>query len=153
MKLKSKLCFSLALFIGLVSSITYKIPSANAAKDGPVRLCNGDPKEETIYAAIMYYSFPKSGWIAQGWYKLEPGKCAFVLNYHGGMFTAGYTSSGRVYSGTGNGFCTSTSGFYGYQKTTCRQSEKYYAGYEFHVPSSGFNFTFGNPALVRDDFR
>lgn len=31
-----------------------------------VLLCSGDPGEQTLYAAIMYYSFPKNGWIAQG---------------------------------------------------------------------------------------
>ncbi|OUL32944.1 hypothetical protein BV372_18015 [Nostoc sp. T09] len=126
-----------------------------AERNGPVKLCNGDVREETVTAAIMYYSFEKNGWIAQGWYNIAPGKCAYVLSYRGGMFVYGKTPN-TVYSGSGStGFCGPISaGFYGYQKTTCNSNEKFYRGIEIAVPSNGggFRFTFGNPSKVRDDF-
>ncbi|MHC5769371.1 MAG: DUF1036 domain-containing protein [Nostoc sp.] len=129
------------------------IPGTSSEANGPVKLCNGDVKEETVTAAIMYYSAEKKGWVAQGWYNITPGKCAYVLSYRGGMFVYGKTPS-SVYSGSGSpGFCGPVSdGFYGYQKTTCRSNEKLYQGIEIAVPTngSGFNFTFGNPQLVRD---
>lgn len=125
------------------------------AATGAVKLCNGDEQEETVSAAILYYSHEKRGWIAQGWYNIQPGKCTRVLNYEGGMFVYGYTSSGRTYSGSSReGFCgTKPQGFYGYQKVRCRRNEQFYQGIPFHVPSNGggFTFTFGEPQLVRDD--
>ena len=33
------------------------------AATGSVKLCNGDEQEETVSAAILYYSHEKQGWI------------------------------------------------------------------------------------------
>ncbi|BBD66160.1 hypothetical protein NIES4072_01610 [Nostoc commune NIES-4072] len=160
MNLNKSCLFKLASVLTLTSALQitgFLIPTepiAHAAeRNGPVKLCNGDVREDTVTAAIMYYSFEKNGWIAQGWYNIAPGKCAYVLNYRGAMFVYGKTSS-TVYSSSGNtGFCGPVSdGFYGYQKTKCRRNEKFYQGIEIAVPSDGggFNFTFGDPDLVRD---
>lgn len=140
--------------LDVISFFTPTAPIALAAT-GPVKLCNGDEREETVSAAILYYSHEKRGWIAQGWYNIKPGKCTYVLNYEGGMFVYGYTNSGRTYQGSGSeGFCGKPQGFYGYQKVKCTSSEKFYRGIPIHAPSNGggFNFTFGDPQLLRDDF-
>lgn len=140
----------------VVSFFTPIISVTHASgRNGPVKLCNGDVREETVTAAIMYYDIQKNGWIAQGWYNIAPGKCTHVVNYHGGMFVYGKTAN-RVYNGSGNtGFCGPVSaGFYGYQKTTCKSNERFYRGIEIAVPDNGggYRFTFGNSQLLRDDF-
>jgi uncharacterized membrane protein len=137
--------------INIFSPLT---PIANAAT-GPVNLCNGDAKEETINAAILYYSFEKRGWVQQGWYVIQPGKCALVNYYEGGMFVYGQSASGNsVYADSrGTGFCIpkNNSGFYGRQRVNCKRSEKFVTGIPIDVPSgSGLRFTFGNPDFVND---
>ena len=141
--------------LGLVPPNSPLTPIAQAAT-GPVNLCNGDLNEETINAAILYYSFEKNSWVEQGWYVIKPGKCVLVNYYEGGMFVyAQSTSRNSVYQGSGNtGFCIpkNNSGFFGRQRTNCRNSEKFITGIPIDVPSDrGFRFTFGNPDFV-DDF-
>ena len=131
------------------------IPIAEAKK-GPVKLCNGSVEEEVINAAIMYYSFEKKGWIAQGWYVIQPGKCSLVTHYEGAMFIYGETvSKSRIYAGSGNiGFCGSQADFYGYQKTKCKKNERFLNGIQIEVPKNGavFRFTFGDFDMGRDEF-
>jgi hypothetical protein len=147
---------SVAACISIIGFLALKIPNAYAAgRNGSVKLCNGDVREETVTAAIMYYSFEKNGWVAQGWYNIAPGKYTYITDYRGGIFLYEKTPS-SVYSGSGNtGFCGPVSaGFYGYQKSTCKRNERFYRGIEIAVPENGggYRFTFGNPQLIRDDF-
>lgn len=119
-----------------------------------VLLCNGDTSEKNLDAAIMYYSFQKNGWIAQGWYNIQSGKCAYVLNYKGGMFVYAQAGS-NIYQGTNSnskGFCGKKSGFYGYQKTRCRSDEQFYKGILVDIPSHAgeYRFTLGDPQLLRE---
>ncbi|MEP0873306.1 DUF1036 domain-containing protein [Trichocoleus desertorum AS-A10] len=138
--------------LSLTSLLVSTTQVAHATR-GPVKLCNGDTREESIDAAIMYYNGEKRGWVAQGWYVLPPGKCALVVNYEGDMFVYGETPN-RVYKGSGSVFCGNKSGFFGYQKVRCTSREKLLQGIKITVPNNGggFTFTFGDPQLVRDDF-
>lgn len=138
--------------LGLTSLLASTTQVAHATR-GPVKLCNGDVREESINAAIMYYNVEKKGWVAQGWYVIPAGKCALVVHYEGGMFVYGEAGN-RVYKGSGPAFCGSNSGFFGYQKVKCTSQEKLLQGIEIDVPNNGggFTFTFGDPQLVRDDF-